>query len=113
MKIFPAVHYSMGGAWVDWPAADDPDRMTRFRQMTNIPGCFVVGESEFQYHGANRLGANSLVACIFAGLVAGNEVPRYIDSLKTGYTSSPWKTLFRGDGSRRVAQARSSHPRRP
>ncbi len=91
MKIFPAVHYSMGGAWVDWPAADDPDRQTRFRQMSNIPGCFIVGESEFQYHGANRLGANSLVACIFAGLVAGNEVPRYHDALKTSYTSLPGK----------------------
>ena len=33
--------------------------------MTNIPGCFNVGESEFQYHGANRLGANSLLSCIF------------------------------------------------
>ena len=64
MKIFPAVHYSMGGAWVDWPAADDPDRWTRFRQMTNIPGCFNVGESDFLYHGANRLGANSLLSCI-------------------------------------------------
>lgn len=91
MKIFPAVHYSMGGAWVDWPAADDPDRMSRFRQMTNIPGCFEVGESDFQYHGANRLGANSLVACIFAGLVAGNEVPRYIETLKTNYTTIPGK----------------------
>jgi succinate dehydrogenase / fumarate reductase flavoprotein subunit len=87
MRIFPAVHYSMGGAWVDWPAADDPDRESRFRQMSNIPGCFIVGESEFQYHGANRLGANSLVACIFAGLVAGNEVPRYLNLLKTSYTS--------------------------
>lgn len=82
MKIFPAVHYSMGGAWVDWPPADDLNRWIRFRQMTNIPGCFVVGESEFQYHGANRLGANSLLSCIFAGLVAGGEVPRYIDSNK-------------------------------
>lgn len=82
MKIFPAVHYSMGGAWVDWPAADDPDRMQRFRQMTNIPGCFNIGESEFQYHGANRLGANSLVACIFAGLTAGVEVPRYLKELE-------------------------------
>jgi succinate dehydrogenase / fumarate reductase flavoprotein subunit len=91
MKIFPAVHYSMGGAWVDWPAADDPDRMARFRQMTNIPGCFVVGESEYQYHGANRLGANSLVACIFAGLVAGNEVPRYLDTLKASYNTLPGK----------------------
>lgn len=81
MKIFPAVHYTMGGGWVDWPAADDPDRESRFRQMSNIPGCFNVGESEFEYHGANRLGANSLLACIFAGLVVGNEVPNYIATL--------------------------------
>ena len=81
MKIFPAVHYSMGGAWVDFPAVDDVDRYTRFRQMTNIRGCFQVGESEFQYHGANRLGANSLLSCIFAGLVAGKEVPRYLAEL--------------------------------
>lgn len=81
MKIYPAVHYSMGGAWVDWPAADDPDRWERFRQMTNIPGCFNIGESDYQFHGANRLGANSLVSCIFSGLVAGHEVPRYIETL--------------------------------
>lgn len=81
MKIFPAVHYSMGGAWCDWPAVGDPDRKTRFRHMTNIPGCFVIGECEFQYHGANRLGANALLACIYSGLVAGVEIPRYVDSL--------------------------------
>lgn len=86
MKIFPAVHYSMGGAWVDWPAADDPDRGARYRQMTNLPGCFCVGEAEYQYHGANRLGANSLLACIFAGLVAGVEVPRYLNALKKQHT---------------------------
>ncbi len=85
MKIFVAVHYSMGGAWVDWPAADDPDRLQRFRQMTNLKGCFNIGESEFQYHGANRLGANSLLSCIFGGLVAGVEVPRYLDSLEKSY----------------------------
>jgi succinate dehydrogenase / fumarate reductase flavoprotein subunit len=83
MKIFPAMHYSMGGAWVDWPAADDPDRWSRYRQMTNIPGCFNAGESDFQYHGANRLGANSLLSCIFSGLVTGGEVPRYLDQLKS------------------------------
>ena len=44
MKIFPAVHYSMGGMWVD------------YNQMTNIPGLFAAGECEYQYHGANRLG---------------------------------------------------------
>jgi len=80
MKIFPAVHYTMGGAWVDWPAADDEDREERFRQMTNIPGCFNIGESDYQYHGANRLGANALLACVFSGLVAGQEVPRYLKS---------------------------------
>lgn len=89
MRIFPAVHYSMGGAWVDWPAADDPDRWQRFRQMTNISGCFNVGESEFQYHGANRLGANSLLSCIFSGLVAATEVPRYLDALEHSYEDTP------------------------
>lgn len=81
MRIFPGVHYTMGGGWVDWPAADDPDREERFRQMTNIPGCFNVGESDYQYHGANRLGANSLLSCIFGGLVCGVEIPNYLDSL--------------------------------
>jgi succinate dehydrogenase / fumarate reductase flavoprotein subunit len=89
MKIFPAVHYSMGGAWVDWPAADDPDRMQRYRQMTNLAGCFHVGESEFQYHGANRLGANSLLSCIFAGLTAGCEAPRYLENLEASYGNLP------------------------
>lgn len=89
MRIFPAVHYSMGGAWVDWPASDDPDRETRYRQMTNLPGCFNVGESDYQYHGANRLGANSLLSCIFGGLVVGWEVPRYLESLASTYHDTP------------------------
>ena len=93
MKIFPAVHYSMGGAWCDWPATGDPDRLDRFRQMTNIPGCFVIGECEYQYHGANRLGANSLVACIYAGLVAGIEVPRYVDTLEKPTDEIPYETF--------------------
>lgn len=91
MKIFPAVHYSMGGGWVDWPAADDPDRFDRYRQMTNLPGCFNVGESDYQYHGANRLGANSLMSCIFGGLVVGEEVPRYLTNLQTRFTDSSSK----------------------
>lgn len=89
MRIYPAVHYSMGGGWVDWPAADDPDRFERYRQMTNLPGCFNVGESDYQYHGANRLGANALLSCIFGGLVVGNEVPRYLDNLATSYQDAP------------------------
>lgn len=81
MRIFPSVHYTMGGAYVDWPAQEDPDRETRFRQMTNIPGCFVVGEADFEYHGANRLGANSLLSAMFGGLVAAVEIPRYLATL--------------------------------
>lgn len=93
MRIFPAVHYTMGGAWVDWPAADDDDRWTRFRQMTNLPGCFNCGESDYQYHGANRLGANALLACIFSGLVTGTEVPRYIESLDSSWQDTSSKTF--------------------
>jgi len=91
MKICPGVHYTMGGAWTDWPAADDSDRLERFRHMTNLKGCFNIGESDYHYHGANRLGANSLLSCIYSGLVAGVEVPRYIDSLSSSYTQTDEK----------------------
>jgi succinate dehydrogenase / fumarate reductase, flavoprotein subunit len=65
MKIFPGMHYTMGGLWVD------------FKQATNVAGIYAAGESEYQYHGANRLGANSLVSCIFGGFVAGPEAMKY------------------------------------
>lgn len=81
MKIFPAVHYTMGGLWVDFPATGDEDRFSRYRQMTNIAGLFAAGECDFLYHGANRLGANSLLSCIYSGMVAGNEMFYFIDSL--------------------------------
>jgi succinate dehydrogenase / fumarate reductase flavoprotein subunit len=55
----------MGGLWVD------------FKQATNIPGIYAAGECEYQYHGANRLGANSLVSCIWGGFVAGPEAVKY------------------------------------
>jgi succinate dehydrogenase / fumarate reductase flavoprotein subunit len=69
MKIFPGMHYTMGGLWVD------------FNQMTNIPGLFAAGECEYQYHGANRLGANSLVSCIFGGFMAGPNALKYAKGL--------------------------------
>lgn len=72
MRVFPAVHYSMGGLWVD------------FDQMSNIAGLFAAGECEYQYHGANRLGANSLVSCIYGGLVAGPAAVRYAKNLSKG-----------------------------
>jgi succinate dehydrogenase / fumarate reductase, flavoprotein subunit len=65
MKIFPGMHYTMGGLWVD------------VNQMTNVPGIFACGECEYQYHGANRLGANSLVSCIFGGFQAGPNALNY------------------------------------
>jgi succinate dehydrogenase / fumarate reductase flavoprotein subunit len=89
MRVFPGVHYSMGGAWIDYPAADAPDRLERFRHMTNIQGLFNAGESDFAYHGANRLGANSLMSCIFSGLVTGVEVNRYVKSLEQSYKEQP------------------------
>ncbi|WP_054942881.1 succinate dehydrogenase flavoprotein subunit [Paenibacillus ihuae] len=81
MKIFPAVHYSMGGMWVD------------YNQMTNIPGLFAAGECEYQYHGANRLGANSLVSAIYGGMVAGPKAVEYIKGLKKSVQDIP-STVF-------------------
>jgi succinate dehydrogenase / fumarate reductase flavoprotein subunit len=70
MKIFPAVHYTMGGLWVDYErTADGGLRPGALRnQATSIPGVYAIGECDYQYHGANRLGANSLLSCIFSGL---------------------------------------------
>ncbi|WP_209122031.1 succinate dehydrogenase flavoprotein subunit [Alkalihalobacillus sp. BA299] len=70
MKIFPAVHYSMGGMWVD------------YNQMTNIPGLFAAGECDYSQHGANRLGANSLLSAIYGGMVAGPNAVEYIKGLE-------------------------------
>ena len=69
MKIFPGVHYTMGGMWVD------------FNQQTNIPGIFAAGEADYSIHGANRLGANSLLSCIYGGFVAGPCAMAYAKSL--------------------------------
>jgi succinate dehydrogenase / fumarate reductase flavoprotein subunit len=70
MKIFPGVHYTMGGLWVD------------VNQATNIPGVFAAGEADYSIHGANRLGANSLLSCIYGGFVAGPNALAYARSLK-------------------------------
>jgi succinate dehydrogenase flavoprotein subunit len=65
MKIFPGMHYTMGGLWID------------FNQATNIKGIYAAGECEYNYHGANRLGANSLLSCIYGGFVAGPQAMQY------------------------------------
>ncbi|HEX5707516.1 MAG TPA: succinate dehydrogenase flavoprotein subunit [Pyrinomonadaceae bacterium] len=70
MRIFPGVHYSMGGLWVD------------FDQRTNIPGLLAAGECDYSIHGANRLGANSLVSCVFGGFVAAPAAVEYAKNLE-------------------------------
>jgi succinate dehydrogenase / fumarate reductase flavoprotein subunit len=79
MKIFPGMHYTMGGIWVD------------FNQQTNVKGLFAAGECEYQYHGANRLGANSLVSCIFGGFISG---PNAINYARNNSTSIPANGVF-------------------
>jgi len=84
MKIFPAVHYSMGGMWAGYTKDEktggmklgDPKNL-----MTNIPGLYTMGEASFHYHGANRLGANSLLSCIFDGLFGGMSIKNYINDV--------------------------------
>jgi succinate dehydrogenase / fumarate reductase flavoprotein subunit len=81
MRIYPAVHYTMGGLWVDYETNGDNtwDVESPRNQMTNIPGLYAAGECEFQYHGANRLGANALLACLVGGEIASQGVMAYLD----------------------------------
>ncbi|AZV44633.1 succinate dehydrogenase flavoprotein subunit [Peribacillus asahii] len=83
MKIFPAVHYSMGGLWVDYD------------QMTNIKGLFAAGECDYSQHGANRLGANSLLSAIYGGSVAGPNAAKYVEGLEKTTDALP-SSLFDG-----------------
>ncbi|MFM2096863.1 MAG: Fumarate reductase flavoprotein subunit [Planctomycetota bacterium] len=84
MKIFPAVHYSMGGLWVDYERTTAGGlRIGSPRtHVTNIPGLYAIGECDYQYHGANRLGANSLLSCIFSGLIVAPALQSLLESNK-------------------------------
>lgn len=87
MKIFPGMHYTMGGLWVD------------FNQSTNIKGIFAAGECEYGYHGANRLGANSLLSCIYGGFVAGPQAMLYAKN-NTKSTDGVSSTVFEAERKR-------------
>ena len=76
MRIFPGVHYSMGGLWVD------------FEQRTNIPGLFAAGECDYSIHGANRLGANSLVSCVYGGFTAAPSAINYAKNVERKNTET-------------------------
>tara|TARA_E500000331_G_scaffold358377_1_gene424745 strand:+ start:1052 stop:2983 length:1932 start_codon:yes stop_codon:yes gene_type:complete len=71
MKIYPAIHYTMGGLWVD------------YNLMSNLSGLFVIGEANFSDHGANRLGASALMQGLADGyFVAPNSVGNYLAKQK-------------------------------
>ena len=71
MRIFPAVHYTMGGLWVDYCL------------MSNLPGLHVLGEANFSDHGANRLGASALMQGLADGyFVLPYTIPTYLATLK-------------------------------
>ena len=73
MRIFPAVHYTMGGLWVD------------YNLMTNIPGLFAAGEANFSDHGANRLGASALMQGLSDGyFVLPSTIGNYLADVKPG-----------------------------
>ena len=78
MKIYPAVHYTMGGVWVD------------YNLMTTISGCFAIGEANFSDHGANRLGASALMQGLADGyFVLPYTIGDYLsDEISTGKTST-------------------------
>ncbi|RCL67499.1 MAG: fumarate reductase/succinate dehydrogenase flavoprotein subunit [Cryomorphaceae bacterium] len=78
MMIYPAVHYTMGGIWVD------------YNLMTTIPGCFAIGEANFSDHGANRLGASALMQGLADGyFVLPYTIGDYLaDDIRTGPIST-------------------------
>ncbi|HVL39002.1 MAG TPA: succinate dehydrogenase flavoprotein subunit [Fimbriimonadaceae bacterium] len=95
MKVYPAVHYTMGGLWVDYAKNSDGfiDIDSHRNQMTNIPGLYAAGECDFQYHGANRLGANALLSCLYGGEVTAQGVLSYVRSMAASGEALPEAVL--------------------
>ena len=99
MKVFPAVHYSMGGLWVDFEkdARGSLKAASPRNHATSITGLYAVGEVDYQYHGANRLGANSLLSCIYGGMVCGPAVASYRQSLPASAYDLPSSVFERAE----------------
>lgn len=85
MRIAPSVHYSMGGLWVD------------VDQSTNIPGLFAAGECDYSQHGANRLGANSLLSAVYAGMAAGPTAAAWIRRTDTKATEGLYDQVVQAE----------------
>jgi succinate dehydrogenase / fumarate reductase flavoprotein subunit len=96
MRIYPAVHYTMGGLWVD------------YNLMSNVPGLFVLGEANFSDHGANRLGASALMQGLADGyFVSSYTVANYLSGLlgqKPLRTDDPVFTAAEANVGDRVAR---------
>ncbi|EMB13144.1 succinate dehydrogenase or fumarate reductase, flavoprotein subunit [Rhodopirellula europaea 6C] len=108
MKIFPAVHYSMGGLWADYVRSEDGgmEAGAPRNHMTSIDGLYAIGECDYHYHGANRLGANSLLSCIFTGLFTGSSIMNYSASQQSGADDVPQSLL---DAAVKTQQDRHDH----
>jgi succinate dehydrogenase / fumarate reductase flavoprotein subunit len=92
MEIFPAMHYTMGGLWVGYEKDGQTGGIVRSHpknHATTIPGLYACGECDFAYHGANRLGANSLLSASYSGRVAGDATAAYLKSLKSSCDKIP------------------------
>ncbi len=86
MIIFPGMHYSMGGLYVTFEPGptNEPLVGSPKNQATNIPGLYASGEVDHAYHGANRLGANSLLSCLYAGQIGGPAMIAYAKNTAKG-----------------------------
>lgn len=96
-KIFPAVHYTMGGAWVDYEKDENTGGLvvgSPRNQQTNVAGLYVIGEADYQYHGANRLGANALLSCIFSGMIVAPGIAKLLANLPEGSAADQPASLF-------------------
>lgn len=104
MRIFPAVHYTMGGLWVD------------YNLMSNIPGLFVLGEANFSDHGANRLGASALMQGLADGFfVIPYTIGNYLAETPGGHPSPDHEAFKEAEQNvksitDRLLNARGKHP---
>ena len=96
MMIYPAVHYTMGGVWVD------------YNLMTSIPGCYAIGEANFSDHGANRLGASALMQGLADGyFVLPYTIGDYLsDDIRTGKISTDTPEFIKAEEEVRVRLAK-------
>lgn len=124
MRIYPAVHYTMGGLWVDYEKGHDGaslDIDSPRNQQTNIKGLFAAGEADYQYHGANRLGANALLSCLTGGELTAHGVQAYLRNMEQGaedlgssvrdeakaFETARWQELLQSRGSENPYQLHS------